>query len=94
MRRDPAAYLLDMLIAARDTAEFAYAAGQQLARALLDAGSNGIAYDSVRWTGGECVAEFRPRLLPNARQQRHLCYVWDGNRIVTVYEKRQLDAGN
>ncbi len=66
------------------------AAGQHLARRLREAGSNGIAYDSVRRRGGQCAALFRPRLLSNARQERHLCYVWDGQRIVTVYEKREL----
>ena len=65
------------------------AAGQVLAQPLRKAGSNGIAYDSVRFEGGECAAVFRPRLLSKARQERHLCYVWDGCRIVTVYEKRQ-----
>ncbi len=70
-----------------------YAAGQRLARTLRDAGSNGIAYDSVRRAGGECVAVFRPPLLSNARQERHLCYVWDGRRVVSVYEKREYGQG-
>ena len=30
----------------------------------------GIAYDSIRRTGGECVAVFRPPLLSDARQER------------------------
>jgi len=67
-----------------------YAAGQHLARTLRAAGSNGIAYDSVRRTGGECVAVFRPSPPSNARQERHLCYVWNGQRVETVYEKREL----
>jgi hypothetical protein len=67
-----------------------YAAGQQLARILRDAASGGIVYSSVRRTGGECIAVFRPRLLSNCRQGQHLCYVWDGSRIATVYEKRAL----
>ncbi len=67
-----------------------HAAGQHLARTLREAGSNGIAYDSVCRTGGECVAVFRPLLLSNARQERHLCYVWNGQNIETVYEKREL----
>ena len=67
-----------------------YAAGQHLARTLRAAGSNGIAYDSVRRTDGECVAVFRPLLLSNARQERHLCYVWNGQKIETVYEKREI----
>ena len=68
-----------------------YAAGQHLAKTLRKGGPDGIAYDSLRRRGGECVAAFRPRLLSNARQERHLCYVWDGQRITTVYEKRTLD---
>jgi hypothetical protein len=70
-----------------------YAAGQHLARTLRNEGSNGLAYDSVRRTGGECVAVFRPRILANARQERSLCYVWDGSRIASVYEKRELGEG-
>lgn len=68
-----------------------YAAGQHLAKTLRKDDSDGIAYDSLRWNGGECVAAFRPRVLSNARQERHLCYLWDGQRITTVYEKKALE---
>lgn len=68
-----------------------YAGGQQLAKSLRVDGSNGIVYNSVRKEGGECGAVFRPRLLSNCRQERHLCYVWDGRSITTIYEKRALD---
>jgi len=64
-----------------------YAAGQVLARNLRDSGSNGIAYRSVRDPDGECAAVFRPRLLTDCRQERHLCYVWDGQAITIIYEK-------
>jgi hypothetical protein len=67
-----------------------YGGGQHLARSLRKTGSNGIAYDSVRWSTGECVAVFRPRLLSNCRQGQHLAYVWNGAAIVDVYEKRSL----
>ncbi len=67
-----------------------YAAGQQLAATLRQAGSGGIAYESVRHRGGECAAVFRANLLSNCRQERHLCYVWNGQRIASVYEKRAL----
>ena len=40
-----------------------YAAGQALGRALRDAGSPALAYDSVRQAGGQCVAVFVPRAL-------------------------------
>ncbi len=68
-----------------------YAHAQGLATELRDAGADGIRYHSVRDPGGECAAAFRPRLLSNCRQERHLCYVWDGSAIKTVYEKKNLD---
>jgi RES domain len=67
-----------------------YAASQKLGRLLRDAGSNGIAFDSVRRDGGECVAIFRPRLVQNVRQSVHLRYAWDGVSIANVYEIRAL----
>lgn len=69
-----------------------YGAAQHLARKLRAEDSNGIVYDSVRRQGGECVGVFRPPLLSNARQERHLCYVWDGRHIATVYEKQAFNA--
>lgn len=67
-----------------------YAISQELAVKLRNDGSNGIAYMSVRHEGGECVAVFRARLLSNCRQERHLCYVWDGQAISTIYEKKKF----
>ena len=68
-----------------------YSMSQALAAKLRKGGSDGILYLSVRDEVGECVAVFRPRLLSNCRQERHLCYIWDGEKIVTIYEKRMLD---
>lgn len=65
-----------------------YGMSQDLALRLRESGSDGIVYMSVRDEGGECVAVFLPRLLSNCRQERHLCYVWDGKTISTIYEKR------
>ena len=67
-----------------------YAASQALAIEVRNSGSSGLAYDSVRKLGGECAAIFKPRVLSNCRQERHLTYVWDGSSISTVYEKRDL----
>lgn len=67
-----------------------YAASQRLAAELRGAGSDGIRYGSVRDPGGECAAVFRPRLLANCRQERHLCYVWDGGTIAIIYEKKNF----
>jgi len=68
-----------------------YHASQKLGRELREAGSNGIAFDSVRRDGGECVAIFRPRLVQNVRQGVHLRYAWDGSRISDVYEIRLIN---
>ena len=51
-------------------------AAQRLARALVDAGSNGIAYRSVRHAGGECLACFRPKLVTNVQVGGHFEYRW------------------
>jgi len=68
-----------------------YVASQKLGRELREAGSNGIAFNSVRRQGGECVALFRPRLLQNVRQSVHLRYAWDGISIANVYEIRAVN---
>jgi hypothetical protein len=65
-----------------------YARSQQLARELRAAGSLGIAYDSVRLEGGQCVALLTPRVLSGCRQAEHLIYRWDGTRIAEVFEKK------
>ena len=45
-----------------------YVASQALARTLLNQGSAGVAYPSVRHAGGTCVACFRPALVTNVRE--------------------------
>ena len=67
-----------------------YSASQSLGHRLRAQNSWGIAYDSIRDQGGECVAIFRPPALSNCRQERHLCYVWDGRRISLIYRKSSL----
>ncbi|KQM20596.1 RES family NAD+ phosphorylase [Novosphingobium sp. Leaf2] len=65
-----------------------YVASQAMSLTLRADNADGIVYRSVRHPAGECAAVFRPRLLSDCRQERHLCYVWDGTAIATVYEKR------
>lgn len=65
-----------------------YSASQRFARTLRETGTGGIAYDSLRREGGQCLAAFRPRILKRCRQARHLSYHWDGARITHVFEKR------
>ena len=58
-----------------------YSASQTLGGQLQAAGSNGVAYPSVRREGGECAGLFYPDLASNAIQGRHLDYHWDGARV-------------
>jgi RES domain-containing protein len=44
-----------------------YRASQELAEVLLDNGSLGVIYPSVRHAGGTCIACFRPALVGNVR---------------------------
>jgi hypothetical protein len=67
-----------------------YTASQALGRSLRAKGSSGLVYDSVRRTGGQCVAVFRPKLISDCSQSSHITFVWDGTRIVSWYEKSEL----
>jgi hypothetical protein len=55
-----------------------YVDSQRFGQALLDQGSSGIVYRSVRHQGGECLACFRPALVLNVRVAAHYEYRWDG----------------
>jgi len=44
-----------------------YRASQRLGRQLLERGSAGVVYPSVRHAGGTCIACFRPALVSNVR---------------------------
>jgi hypothetical protein len=55
-----------------------YKYSQRLAAALLEHGSNGILYRSVRHPGGQCIACFRSRLVENVRQSAHFEFRWEG----------------
>jgi hypothetical protein len=55
-----------------------YVASQQLAEQLLDAGSLGIVYPSVRHAGGTCLACFRPAVVGNVRRGKTWRFTWSG----------------
>jgi hypothetical protein len=55
-----------------------YTISQQFGRSLLDAGSNGIVYRSVRHASGECLACFRPPLVRHVRAGGHYEFQWSG----------------
>jgi RES domain len=53
-----------------------YIASQALAETLLQSGSLGVVYPSVRRVGGTCVACFRPALVTNLRKGRRWRFTW------------------
>ncbi len=55
-----------------------YAASQRLAASLLDSGSAGVVYPSVRHHGGTCIACFRPALVNNVRRAGYHVFHWLG----------------
>ncbi len=55
-----------------------YIASQRLAEQLLDAGSMGIIYPSVRRPEGTCLACFRPALVGNVRKGQAYRLTWSG----------------
>jgi RES domain-containing protein len=61
-----------------------YTASQGFAAEMRGEGANGIAYDSVRRQGGQCLVLFRPKLLPAALQGDHWEYRWNGAPEPTV----------
>jgi hypothetical protein len=66
-----------------------YSASQKLGIELRGRDADGIAYDSVRREGGECVAVFRPRCVGPARPVKQLIFRWDGAAITAVLEARR-----
>ncbi|MBT4879928.1 MAG: RES family NAD+ phosphorylase [Alphaproteobacteria bacterium] len=67
-----------------------YGNSQALALRLKSEDSNGLTYKSVRQPDGLCTATFKAAVLSNCRQERHLSYHWNGEKIVHVFEKRAL----
>jgi hypothetical protein len=67
-----------------------YSASQKLGVKLRRKVGDGIAYDSVRREGGECVAVFRPRCVGPALPVKQLIFRWDGSEITAVLEAHRL----
>lgn len=61
-----------------------YVASQALAERLLQAGSLGVVYPSVRRRGGTCVACLRPALVVNVRRGRTYRFTWHGEPRPTI----------
>lgn len=58
-----------------------YVRGQALAARLLEAGSLGILYPSVRRAGGTCLACFRPAVVTHVRPARAWRFTWEDGRL-------------
>lgn len=56
-----------------------YLDSQALAEPLLDRGSSGLVYPSVRREGGTCLACFRPALVGNVRRGARYRFTWAGS---------------
>jgi RES domain-containing protein len=61
-----------------------YVSSQALAERLLDSGSLGVVYPSVRREGGTCIACFRPALVMNVRKGRTYRFRWSGRATPTI----------
>lgn len=61
-----------------------YVHSQELGLRLLDSGSLGIVYPSVRHQGGTCLACFRPALVGNLRRHKTYRFTWDGTPVPKI----------
>lgn len=61
-----------------------YPAGQDLAARLLNAGSLGLVYPSVRHAGGTNIACFRPALVQNVQRGWTVTLTWSGHEIPEI----------
>jgi hypothetical protein len=72
-----------------------YLQSQTLAEQLLDEGSLGIVYPSVRHAGGTCVACFRPAIVGNVRRHRTYRFTWAGapEPVISTEPRQKSSAG-
>ena len=61
-----------------------YVAAQALAEQLLNVGSAGVIYPSVRHPGGTCIACFRPAIVAHVRKFKRLRMIWSGSQTPVV----------
>jgi len=67
-----------------------YAASQALARRLLDRGSNGVVYPSVRYQGAKCIVCFRPALVYNPNRSERLEITLRANKTGYDHAARRI----
>ena len=69
-----------------------YIVSQALAESLLQKGSLGIVYPSVRRPAGTCLACFRPALVTNVRKGRTWRFTWTGGSGPRIERARRALA--
>lgn len=65
-----------------------YRDSQRLAHELLDGGSLGVVYPSVRASGGTCLACFRPAVVSNVRRAKTYRFTWSGTPVPVITTAR------
>jgi hypothetical protein len=63
-----------------------YTTSQSYGRAARERGVMGVVYPSVRRPGGECIGAFKPRAVGLPRQERHVAYRWNGERVDRYFD--------
>lgn len=66
-----------------------YVASQRLAERLLERGSIGIVYPSVRRAGGTNLACFRPAVVGNVRRGEAWRFTWSGSREPVIEREHE-----
>lgn len=64
-----------------------YNSSQAFGKKRHAAGSNGIVYPSVRYSGGQCIALFRPDLASIPKLGARIAFHWDGTSVSVWVEK-------
>lgn len=64
---------------------------QIFGKSMRDINSWGIVYRSIRDPNGQCIAALRPPAVSIPQQGSHLSYVWNGEGITHVYEKKLIE---
>lgn len=67
-----------------------YSASQHFGKEIRKSNSWGIIYNSVRHRGGFCIAAFRPRAISIPKQISHLRYVWNGEKIIEIFDAKSI----
>lgn len=65
-----------------------YQESQALGAHYRATGANGLCWNSVRYENGQCIALYRPHIIPIPKQGNHYNYHWNGKRcdMIKLYD--------